>query len=314
MRFQNRGDSRGVVRLTAAGLKGFTSAMPLHALQVIALLGALAAVLPMDCTSAMAETPAPPSVEASAEESRSSMSGREIYRRMLRNRYKRGVQEIEIVSTDPGGSEQTTVFVASLEDHRDENDDPTDGKNASLLIEVSSPFDMRHTRYLVVSKEPGPDDEFIYRPSERRVRRVDLKGTPLLGTDYTFRDLAYHDLEGATYKRLPDETHDGVPVFVVEALVTDTLDDRIHKSLSYLEQEHFVPLRVRYWDEYGVEVKELRAEHASIENFGSMWVARRSKMIDLLQRTESRSTVLSLDADPHFTPTRFSLRRLAQGR
>lgn len=250
-----------------------------------------------------------PPTEATEE-----LSGREIYRRLLNNRYKRGVQKIQIVSTDPGGSEQTTVFVASLEDHRDENDEPTDGKNASLLIEVSRPFDMRHTRYLVVSKEPGPDDEFIYRPSERRVRRVDLKGTPLLGTDYTFRDLAYHDLEGARYQRLPDETLDGVPVFVVEAHVTDTFEDRVHKSLSYVEQEHFVPLRVRYWDEYGVEIKELRAEHASIENFGPMWVATRSKMIDLLQRTESRSTVLELDANPDFSPMQFSLRRLAQGR
>jgi len=258
-------------------------------------------------------------VEPGAEESasapdRTQLDGREVYRRMLENRYKRGVQKIQIVSTDPGGSEQTTIFVASLEDHRDENDEPTDGKNASLLIEVSRPFDMRHTRYLVVSKEPGPDDEFIYRPSERRVRRVDLKGTPLLGTDYTFRDLAYHDLEGATYERQPDETIEGVPVFVIEAHVTDTSEDRVHKSLSYVEQEHYVPLRVRYWDEYGVEIKELVAEHASIENFGPMWVATRSKMVDLLQRTESRSTVLELEANPEFTPMQFSLRKLAQGR
>ncbi len=242
------------------------------------------------------------------------LTGHEIYRRLLRNKYQRGVQELEIVSTDPGGSEQTTAFVASLEDHRDDNEQPTEGRNASLLIEVTRPFDMRHTRYLMIAKEPGPDDEFIYQPSDRLVRRVDLKGTPLLGTDYTFRDLAYHDLDGATYTRLPDEEVDGVAVFVVEALVTDKADDRTHRSMSYVEQEHFIPLRIRYWDEYGVEIKELRAEHDSIEGFGTMWVARRSMMTDLLQGTSSRSHLLSLETNPKFSRMHFSTRRLTQGK
>lgn len=277
-------------------------------------VGLVAVLLLLDCTWVYAEAKPASTAATAAPATAEELSGREIYRRMLNNRYRRGIQKIQIVSTDPGGSEQTTVFVASLEDHRDANEEPVDGKNASLLIEVSRPFDLRHTRYLVVSKEPGPDDEFIYRPSERRVRRVDLKGTPLLGTDYTFRDLAYHDLEGARYERLPDAEHEGVPVYVIEAHVTDTREDRVHRSVSYVEKEHYVPLRVRYWDHYGVAIKEMRAEADSIRNYGPMWIATRSKMIDLLQRTESRSTVLELEADPEFKPMQFSLRRLAQGR
>jgi hypothetical protein len=247
-------------------------------------------------------------------ENPAALSGREIYKRLLANKYRRGVQKLKIISSDPGGSEQTTVFEASLEDHRDETGDPVDGLNASVLIEVSSPFDMRHTTYLMVSKEPGPDDEFIYQPSNRRVRRVDLKRTPLLGTDYTFDDLAYHDLDGATYKRLPDEVFQGVPVFVVEAIVTDARSSVAHRSVSYVEQEHYVPVRIRYWDEYAVEIKEMTVEVDSIEVFHTTWVARRSQMKDLLQRTKSKSTVLELDAHPNFSPMFFSVRRLSQGR
>ncbi len=247
-------------------------------------------------------------------ENAATLSGREIYRRLLANKYQRGVQEVRIVSTDPGGSEQTTAFVASLEDNRDENDQPTDGVNASLLIEVTSPFDMRHTRYLMISNEPGPDDEFVYRPSDRLVKRVDLKRTPLLGTDYTFDDVAYHDVNGATYERLADEVLDGQPVFVVEAMVTDTQAGQTHRSISYVEQEHFVPVKVRYWDEYGVEIKELRAEADSIRSFGETWIATRSTMRDLLQGTSSHSRLLSLDTNPKFSKMHFSTRRLAQGK
>lgn len=253
--------------------------------------------------------------EARLEESDdlAALSGQEIYRRMLANKYRRGIQNLKIVSTDPGGSEQATYFTASLEDHRNENDEPTDGKNASLLIEVTRPFDMRHTRYLMIAKEPGPDDEFIYRPSVRLVKRVDLKQTPLMGTDYTFNDLAYHDIDGATYDRLPDEVLGGVPVYVIESLVVDTRARETHKSLSYIEQEHFIPIKVRYWDGYGVEVKELTADSESIRAFGETWIATRSQMRDLLQGTTSHSTLLSLDTEPTFSHLHFSTRRLAQG-
>lgn len=253
------------------------------------------------------------SEDTATTSSNAALSGREIYRRMLANKYRRGVQEVEIVSTDPGGSEQATAFTASLEDNRDENDEPVDGKNASLLIEVTRPFDMRHTRYLMIAREPGPDDEFIYKPSDRLVRRVDLKSTPLLGTDYTFDDLAYHDIDGAKYKRLPDEVVAGLTVFVVDALVTDLRTSQAHRSLSYIEQEHYIPIRVRYWDEYEVEIKEMNVDVESIRSYGETWIAERSTMQDLLQGTSSRSNLLSLVTEPKFNRQHFSQRRLSQG-
>jgi hypothetical protein len=247
------------------------------------------------------------------DERPAEVTGREIYRRLLNNKYRRGVQEFEIVSTDPGGSAQTTVFTASLEDNRDEHDDPVNGINASVLIEVTRPFDMRHTRYLMIAKEPGPDDEFVYQPSTRLVKRVDLKRTPLLGTDYTFDDLAYHDLDGGRYERLADELLDGVSVYVVEAMVTETHTAVVHRSISYIEKEHYIPIKIRYWDEFEVEIKEMTARVDSIKSFGETWIATQSTMRDLAQGTSSHSHLLSLDTNPNFSKMYFSTRRLAQG-
>lgn len=288
-------------------------------LAVAALVpGLLVALLLIGFSTSASDSNPPATQVADTEvedfENSATLTGREIYRRFLANKYRRGTQELRIVSSDPGGSRQTTEFEASLEDHRDAEGEPVDGLNASVLIQVSSPFDMRHTRYLMVSKEPGPDDEFVYQPSNRRVRRVDLKRTPLLGTDYTFDDLAYHDIDGADYKRLPDEVIASVPVFVVEAVVVNTSTSKTHRSMSYIEQEHYIPVRVRYWDEYGVEIKELTADVESIQAFDTMWVATRSKMRDLLQGTTSESTLLSLDTEPEFASNYFSVRKLSQGR
>lgn len=72
------------------------------------------------------------------------LSGRELYERFLENRYRKSIQELRVVSTDSGGSAQTTTFTIRLEDLRDENDDATGGLVARMLVHVSEPFDM-HT-------------------------------------------------------------------------------------------------------------------------------------------------------------------------
>jgi hypothetical protein len=243
-----------------------------------------------------------------------SLTGREIYRRFLANKFQSSFQKLRVVSTDPGGSDQVTHFTTSLLDLRDEDGNAIDGLRAKMLVEVQAPFDMRHTAYLMISKDPGPDDEFAYKPSQRRVSRVNLKKTSLMGTDFTFNDIAFQNLDDAAYLRHPDEMIDGVPVYVVEANLKRELDIEYHRTLTYLEKEHYVPLRTRYWDEFGVEAKEMTAPHDRIKSFGEVWVAEESTMHDLMQQTRSTLHVESLETDVTFERHVFAVSRLARGR
>lgn len=278
---------------------------------------AVAALLASAPASAIAAgsgsvTPDSAEVEEAIPEGQ-SLTGKEIYERFLDNKFKESFQELRVVSRDPGGSEQATHFTISLQDHRDDDGKPVEGIKAKMLVEVTDPFDMRHTQYLMIAKEPGPDDEFAYRPSSRRVQRVDLKKTSLLGTDYTFNDIAFQNIEDADYVRLPDETIDGVPVYVIEANVKETIDVEYHRTITYLDKQHYVPLRTRYWDDFGVEVKEMKAPNAKVRAFGDTWVATESTMRDLRQNTSSSLYVLDLDTSPNFHRKIFTLSRLTQG-
>jgi len=241
------------------------------------------------------------------------LTGREIYERFLENRYRKSTQQLRVISMDPGGSSQTTAFSISLEETRDKNDEAINGVFARMLVEVSLPHDMRNTSYLFIYKDPGPDDEFVYQPSARRVRRVDLKRTALMGTDYTFDDIAYHDIDHARYIRHPDSVIDGTPVFVVEANIEDTRDAAYHKTVNYLEKEHYVPLRIRYWDNHDLEVKEMTAPAEKIRVFGEAWFPTESTMLDLLQQTSSMLLIDEVDMDPHFPSNLFSISRLTAG-
>jgi hypothetical protein len=243
-----------------------------------------------------------------------SLTGREIYDRFLDNKFRRSFQKLRVISRDPGGSEQSTSFSLSLEDARDEQRRARDGVKARILIEVSEPFDLRHTQYLIIAKDPGPDDEFLYQPSARRARRVGIKQLPLMGTDYSFDDIAYHDIEDASYVRLPDEAIGDTPVYVIEASIKDTLNAEFHRTVSYLEQEHYVPLRIRYWDAYGVEIKELTADASTIRAFGDTWVATPYTMRNLRQRTTSVLHIDHFDSEPSFAANLFSVARMNRGK
>ncbi len=242
-----------------------------------------------------------------------SLTGREIYERFLENKFTQSFQEMHVESRDPGGNSQTTRFAISLQDHRNEEGEATHGVNAKMLVQVSDPFDMRHTAYLMIAKNPGPDDEFAYRPSSRRVQRVDLKNTSLLGTDFTFNDIALQNIEDADYIRHPDETIDGTVVYVVEANVKETIDIEYHKTMSYLEKEHYIPLRTRYWDDHGVEVKEMAAPVSKIRAFGETWVATESTMTDLRQQTSSSLYIDTVDTAPNFHEKIFTVSQLSKG-
>ncbi len=244
------------------------------------------------------------------------LTGRQIYAAFLGNKFRESFQRLRVVSRDPGGSEQVTHFEVKLQDLRDAQMQPVDGVKAKMLLEVTEPFDMRHAAYLIVSKAPDPDDGFSYQPSLHRTRRMDLRNTSLFGTDYTFytfNEIALQSIDDATYRRLPDEEIDGTPVYVVEATFGETIDIEFERTITYVEQEHNVALRIRYWDKSGVETKEMTAPPERIRAFGKSWIATESTMKDLRQGTSSSLYVDEVDTEPNFDARSFSLSNLARG-
>jgi hypothetical protein len=146
------------------------------------------------------------------------------------------------------------------------------------------------------------------------VRRVDLRGVGVMGTDYTFDDIQWKSIEDADYVRLPDEEIDGVPVYVVEVKVKPTVASSYKTARTWLEQQHYVPLRTIYRDANGVDQREQRAPAASLHDFNGTWIARESTVSNLKEKTSTTVLVDKLDAnvdlyDRHFSHLQLTLRR-----
>lgn len=263
--------------------------------------------------NAEVETPSAEEFEANLPVGE-KLDGETLYDRFLENRkrLRSSYQEGYITSSDPAGNPQRTNFWLQVKDYSDSDDEPVDGVYSKSLFKVTGPRDMRHTGYLYIHRDDIADEQFMYSPHRGRTSRVSLKGQNLAGTDFSFDDFLINldDVEDATYKRHADEAVEGVDCYVVEVFSKPESKASYSKSLVHLEKEHYVPLRARYWDDVGVEIKTLASPHASIEEFDGAWLPTETTVTDLLEETSSTMYIESLEPNPELDDNDFTISNL----
>ena len=242
------------------------------------------------------------------------LDGKQIYEKVLENRFDSYVQDISMQSGDRGGNTQDTEMQIKYRSFRKDS-----GKTLSkTIMKYQAPQDVRHLGYLVINKADGSEDQFVYRPSARRVQRINLRGEAVFGTDFAFEDIIPQELENASYERQADRDVDGTPVYVVEVTPVEAQDSDYSRFEVYVTRDHFVALRVVYWDRDELEIKKLTVVPESItlyeyeEDGGpkQIWVARHQKIEHLKLDTWTRLRITDLDPTVKLERRHFSQREL----
>lgn len=240
-----------------------------------------------------------------------ALTGRDIYQRVLDNSFDSLIQESTLVSGDRGGNAQESRFKMWFQDLRDaEAEQPRGTIIAKTLVQYTHPFDIRYSGYLILSRLDEVNDQFVYLSSQRRVKRVNLRGEAVFGTDFSFEDILPRQIEDAEYKRLGDEPANGSDCFVIEATPKDHSQSEYSRLRIYIDKQRNVPLVTRYWDNRDVEVKELRVEPKQIEKIEGVWVPKHLTMRHLKLDSYTILELEQLDPNPPLTKTTFELRRL----
>ncbi len=240
-----------------------------------------------------------------------ALTGRDIYQRVLDNSFDSFIQESTLISGDRGGNAQESRFKMWFQDLRDaEAEQPTGTLIARTLVQYTHPFDIRYSGYLILSRLDAVNDQFVYLSSQRRVKRVNLRGEAVFGTDFSFEDILPRQIEDADYKRLGDEPANGSDCFVIEATPKDHSQSEYSRLRIYIDKQRNVPLVTRYWDNRQVEVKELRVEPKQIEKIEGVWVPKHLTMRHLKLDSYTILELEELDPNPPLTKTTFELRRL----
>lgn len=133
---------------------------------------------------------------------------------------------------------------------------PGDGDKSMSIFD--EPADVEGTASLTHSHATETDDQWLYLPALKRVKRISSKNKsgPFMGSEFAFEDISSQEVDKYTYKYLGDDTHEGISVYKVEAIPAYKYSGYT-RLINWIDQEKMVPVKVEYFDRKNAPLKTL---------------------------------------------------------
>lgn len=132
-----------------------------------------------------------------------------------------------------------------------------DDGDKSLSI-FDKPLDVKGTAFLSFSHIEGADDQWLYLPALKRVKRIASrnKSGPFMGSEFSFEDLSSFEIEKYTYKYLMDEPCGEETCFVVEQYPVDK-NSGYTRRVVWIDQSEYRLQKVEFYDRKNSALKTL---------------------------------------------------------
>jgi outer membrane lipoprotein-sorting protein len=128
------------------------------------------------------------------------------------------------------------------------------------LSVFDAPKDIKGTAFLSYTHALTPDDQWLYLPALKRVKRIASanKSGPFVGSEFAYEDLTSQEVEKYTYKYLRDETLDGRDSFVIEAYPVYE-NSGYTRQVVWLDKAMYQPIKIDYYDRKNALLKTLES-------------------------------------------------------
>ncbi len=148
------------------------------------------------------------------------------------------------------------------------------------LVIFDQPADVKGTAFLTFSHKQGNDDQWLYLPALKRVKRISAnnKSGPFMGSEFAYEDISSQEVEEYTYRFLHEEDFEGRPTFVIERIPIDPKSGYT-RQVVWIDQEEYRTWKVDYFDRKGAALKTLTF-HDYRQYLGRHWRPDRMAMIN----------------------------------
>jgi len=132
-----------------------------------------------------------------------------------------------------------------------------DDGDKSLSI-FDHPRDVKGTAFLSFTHATTPDDQWLYLPALKRVKRISSKNKsgPFMGSEFAYEDLTSQEVERYTYKWLRDEDLNDRAMFVVERY-PEYAHSGYTRQVAWVDQEYWQPQKIEFYDRKNSLLKTL---------------------------------------------------------
>ena len=117
------------------------------------------------------------------------------------------------------------------------------------LSVFDDPADVKGTAFLTFSHAKEADEQWLYLPELKRVKRIASKNKsgPFMGSEFAYEDIASQELDKYTYKYLNDEKVNGVDCFIIERVPVYENSGYV-RQLVWLSKKEYRPEKIVFYD------------------------------------------------------------------
>ena len=162
-----------------------------------------------------------------------------------------------------------------------------DGDKSMSIFD--KPADVKGTAFLTFSHAIKPDEQWLYLPALKRVKRINSKNKsgPFMGSEFAYEDLASQEIEKYTYKYLRDEQLNGVDCFVIERYPAYE-HSGYTKQLAWVNKDKYVAEKIEFYDRKNDLLKTL-INSGYQQYLGQYW---RASEMTMENHQTGKSTIL----------------------
>ena len=164
-----------------------------------------------------------------------------------------------------------------------------EGDGDRSLSIFDEPADVKGTAMLTYSHGLEPDDQWLYLPALKKVKRISSrnKSGPFMGRTFAFEDLGSQEIEKYSYKFLREEACGDWQCFVIERK-PEYKHSGYTRQVAWLDKEAYRLIKVEYYDRKKALLKTLAVSDFNqyLEHY---W---RPGTMDMVNHLNGKSTLL----------------------
>ncbi len=155
-----------------------------------------------------------------------------------------------------------------------------DGDGDKSLVIFDKPRDVKGTAFLSFTHKEGPDDQWLYLPALKRVKRIasNNKSGPFMGSEFAYEDISSQEVEKYTYKFIKEEQLNGIDCYIVERYPVDKKSGYTRQVVWY-DQVKYIPHKIIFYDRKNDLLKTL-TYHDYEQYLDKYWRASKFEMVN----------------------------------
>ena len=164
-----------------------------------------------------------------------------------------------------------------------------EGDGDRTMFVFDRPRDVKGTAFLVHAHKEGPDDQWLYLPALKRVKRISSskQSGSFMGSEFSYEDMGAVEVEKYTHRYLRDEPCGDLECAVLER-VPRSRDSGYSRQLVWLDRDELRTMQIQYFDRRDEHLKTMLVEDYN-KYLDRFW---RGSTISMTNHLTGKSTML----------------------